>query len=44
MIDMSPMADALKAAGYALLICVPLALWKLIDIVWWIFTHVRIEL
>jgi hypothetical protein len=36
-------ADFIRFASVALLICVPLAIWKLVDIVIWIVSHVRIH-
>jgi hypothetical protein len=33
----------LRALFVALAVCAPLALWKAVDIVWWIATHVSVS-
>ena len=37
-----PLGTALKTIGIILAVLVPLGIWKLGEIVWWLITHVHI--
>jgi Gpi18-like mannosyltransferase len=36
------LADAMRTGAIALCIAVPLALWKLVDIIWWACHHIHV--
>ena len=43
MIDFSPLDTAFKAMFWTLVVSVPLGLWKLVEIIIWLFTNVTVN-